>query len=407
MSSIRSAVEDLCSREVDGLSDAGLEEEFDEFTWACRAMQAHWLKLLAKIDDRHAFSRDGFWSAASWLAVHARESHAASTEQVKTACALEDMPVVRDAYGEGEISASAVRVLTTAHDTHPELFAEAEPMLVEAAKALMPREFAYAVRYWRQAADAARAERAADERHDQRRLSVSATAFGMVRVDGDLDPETGQSLITALRAVVDAEVRAGGAVGPRTPGQRRADALGEICRQWLDRKDRPAVAGERPHVTLTVGLDALRGHAVSNGDATGSPEPCALQDAGPVTPGVARRIACDASISRIVMGPRSEPLDVGRRTAVVPAGLRRAVAARDRQCRFPSCDRPEAWCDAHHVVHWADGGVTALGNLVLLCRRHHRMVHGTSGFRLSMENGEPVFRRPDGSVLDDRAPPRL
>jgi hypothetical protein len=196
-------------------------------------------------------------------------------------------------------------------------------------------------------------------------------------------------------------------VDPRTPGQRRADALGEICRQWLDRKDRPAVAGERPHVTLTVGLDALRGHAVSNGDATGSPEPCALQDAGPVTPGVARRIACDASISRIVMGPRSEPLDVGRRTAVVPAGLRRAVAARDRQCRFPSCDRPEAWCDAHHVVHWADGGVTALGNLVLLCRRHHRMVHGTSGFRLSMENGEPVFRRPDGSVLDDRAPPRL
>jgi hypothetical protein len=120
---------------------------------------------------------------------------------------------------------------------------------------------------------------------------------------------------------------------------------------------------------------------------------------------VARRIACDASISRIVMGPRSEPLDVGRRTPVVPAGLRRAVVARDGLCRFPGCDRLDVWCDAHHVVHWADGGVTALGNLVLLCRRHHRMVHGSDGFGLSMENGEPVFRRPDGSVLEDRAPP--
>ena len=106
------------------------------------------------------------------------------------------------------------------------------------------------------------------------------------------------------------------------------------------------------------------------------------------------------------MSGRSEPLDVGRRTPVVPAGMRRAVILRDRHCRFPGCDRPQTWCDAHHVIHWADGGPTALSNLVLLCRRHHRMLHEPRGFRLHLEDGRAVFRRPDGSVLEDRAPPQ-
>jgi hypothetical protein len=81
------------------------------------------------------------------------------------------------------------------------------------------------------------------------------------------------------------------------------------------------------------------------------------------------------------------------------------VIARDRRCRFPGCGRPHTWCDAHHVTHWADGGDTALGNLVLLCRRHHRLVHEPGGFRMTMQDGRPVFARPDGSRLEDRAPP--
>ncbi|MBA3552997.1 MAG: HNH endonuclease, partial [Actinobacteria bacterium] len=82
-----------------------------------------------------------------------------------------------------------------------------------------------------------------------------------------------------------------------------------------------------------------------------------------------------------------------------------AVILRDRHCRFPGCDRPHTWCDSHHVIHWADGGPTALPNLVLLCRRHHRMVHQRGGFRLELAGGRPLFLRPDGSVLADRAPP--
>ena len=218
----------------------------------------------------------------------------------------------------------------------------------------------------------------------------------MVRVDGDLDPETGESLLTALRAVLDTDARSGDRQDTRTSAQRQADALGEICRQWLDGGTRPVVAGERPHLTLSVDVEALS--ASSGGTAV-------LDHAGPVRPEVARRLACDASIMRVVMRGRSEPLDVGRRTPVVPPAVRRAVIVRDRTCRFPGCERPHTWCDAHHVEHWADGGPTALRNLVLLCRRHHRMVHVPGGFGLRIEEGTPVFRRPDGSVLEDRAPP--
>jgi hypothetical protein len=129
-----------------------------------------------------------------------------------------------------------------------------------------------------------------------------------------------------------------------------------------------------------------------------------LDSVGPVSGSLARRLACDASVRRVVMAGRSEPLDVGRRTPVASPAIRRAVMVRDRRCRFPGCGRPKTWCDAHHVVHWADGGPTSVANLILLCRRHHRLVH--EGFTLELEDRRPVFRRPDGTVLEEVAEER-
>jgi 5-methylcytosine-specific restriction protein A len=130
-----------------------------------------------------------------------------------------------------------------------------------------------------------------------------------------------------------------------------------------------------------------------------------LDHVGPASGETVRQLACDAAVMRVVMSGRSQPLDVGRRTAVIPPSMRRAVIARDRMCRFPHCGRPHTWCDAHHVVHWADGGPTSLSNLLLLCRRHHRMIHRPAGFGLRLVDGVPVFTRPDGSPLEGRAPP--
>ena len=217
----------------------------------------------------------------------------------------------------------------------------------------------------------------------------------MVRVDGDLDPEAGETLLTALRAVMDAGSRNGSHDDDRTPPQRRADALHEICRQWLDLSDRPTVAGERPHVTVTVDARALTDASSGAGD---------LDHVGAVDVAVAHRLSCDASLMRVVLAGRSQPLDVGRRTPVVPPAIRRAVILRDGTCRFPGCARPHTWCDAHHIVHWADGGSTSLDNLLLLCRRHHGMIHQRQGFRLDLEEGVPIFRRSDGTVLENRIP---
>jgi hypothetical protein len=417
MSELRSAVEALRSEPLPDLPDSRIEEDFAELRRAVELLEGEVLRRLAEIDRRRLFERDGHLSAAAWLASTFKVAWGWAREQVSLARALEEMPTTRRALDEGDLSMSAVRVLVKARDAEPEAFRRAEIELVEAARIQSMNDLQRVAAYWRQAVERERALDGDEQLRERRRLHASVSFLGMVRVDGDLDPETGETLLTALRAVLDAEARSRERDDLRTPAQRRADALGEICRQWLDLADRPTVAGERPHVTVTVAQDAL---SEPNGESLADDRSSShrgselvgmlgrtseLDHTGPISLEAARRLACDASIRRVVMAGPLEPLDVGRRTSVVPPGLRRAVIARDRQCRFPGCDRPHTWCDAHHIIHWADGGPTALPNLLLLCRRHHRMVHGSGGFRLGLEEGRPVFRRSDGSVLDDRGPP--
>src|SRR5439155_12858825 len=110
-----------------------------------------------------------------------------------------------------------------------------------------------------------------------------------------------------------------------------------ICRQWLDRSDRPEVAGERPHLSVNLDLEVLE-------ERTGT---ASLDQTASITGASARRIACDAQITRVVTRGRSEVLDVGRKTPVVSAAIRKALITRDGGCSFPTCDRPHSWCDAH------------------------------------------------------------
>ena len=393
MSELRSTVDALRSETLAELPDARVEEDFAELHRAVEQLEVERLRRLAEIERRGLHERDGFLSAAAWLVSRFKVAWGAAREHVRIARALDHMPRTRRALEEGEVSMSAIRVLVAVRDASADAFERCEPQLVEAARIHSVSDLQRVAAFWREAVEREQALDGEDRLRARRRLHASVSLLGMVRVDGDLDPETGESLLTALRAVLDAESRSG-AADDRTPAQRRADALGEICRQWLDLAERPAVAGERPHVTVTVDADTLASRR-------GAGE---LDHAGPVDVDAVRALACDASVMRVVMSGRAEPLDVGRRTPVVPPSMRRAVIVRDRRCRFPGCDRPHTWCDAHHVVHWADGGPTALANLLLLCRRHHRMVHW-GRFLLELSNGRPVFRRHDGSALVERAPP--
>ena len=408
MSELRSVIESLRAEAVTELPDARIEEDLKELHLAVEQLEAERLRRLAEIDRRGLFERDGHLSAAAWLVRRFRLGWGAARDLVRMARGLASMPRTREAVESGDLSLSSARVLVGAHGAEPEAFAAAEPLLVEAARIHQVADLGRVAAFWRQAVQRERGIDPDEARFARRRFFASVLLDGMVRVDGDLDPETGEALLSALRAVLDTDARAPGAdQDPRTPAQRRADALGEVCRAWLDRSDRPIVAGERPHVTLTVDVATL-----SDADPTASPQgPVAeLDHVGPVASSTARRISCDAALMRVVMAGPSEPLEVGRRTKIVAPALRRAVIVRDRTCRFPGCDRPHTWCDAHHVVHWAEGGATSLGNLLLLCRPHHRVIHRPGGITLELIDGRPVFRRSDGSVLDDgvgagRAPP--
>jgi hypothetical protein len=189
----------------------------------------------------------------------------------------------------------------------------------------------------------------------------------MGRIDGWLTPTAFETLHTSLQALMPPPLSG----DIRTARQRRHDALEDLARDSLDRADTPEVGGEKPHLNVIVDWDALCGiagerHEFENGAVIG------LE--------TVRRLACDSSVSRIVLGPKSEIIDVGRRTRVIPAALRRAIIARDRHCTWSGgCDRGPRWCDVHHLVHWTDGGETEPGNLTLLCRYHHTLTHGQDG----------------------------
>jgi Domain of unknown function (DUF222)/HNH endonuclease len=374
---LESVLDELEAQDLGSLPDAALEENFARLQRSAERIEVLRLRHLAQLDDRQPYLRDGYLSISSWFAQRHRVAYSTAIRDVRMARALEAMPKTREALAAGDISGSAARVLSEARETDHEAFTEAEPLLVEAATRHSVGDLRRVVAHWRNGVESRHVfEEGEDYLRERRRLHVSPTVFGTVRIDGDLDPDTGETVLTALQSCLDAGIHSAAPDDRRTPGQHRADALGEICRRWLDSSDRPHVGGERPHVTVTVGLDALT-------RKEGSGE---FDHLGLIGSETARRWSCDASVSRIVLDPRSEPLDVGRRTPVVAAPLRRAVVVRDKQCRFPGCDRPPPWCDAHHVVHWADGGRTALANLVLLCRRHHRFVH--QGFGLEFSGGQ-------------------
>src|SRR5262249_7686719 len=215
----------------------------------------------------------------------------------------------------------------------------------------------------------------------------------------------------------------------RSPAQRRADALVELARGALRDGDVPTVGGVRPQVAVLIPAQRLAGQEQDtdpDSTASGSADsdntmsdgtsprdagrswmvdlvaPAWLEWVGDVPDVVARRIACDADVWRVLVDPAtSQPVDVGRTHRLVPVWLRKALHARDRGCRFPGCHTPAAWTDGHHLHHWADGGPTSLTNLVMLCRFHHVLVH-EAGWTIDFDISRNIVtaRRPDGTRYD-------
>ncbi|MGW4679601.1 DUF222 domain-containing protein, partial [Micromonospora taraxaci] len=197
-----------------------------------------------------------------------------------------------------------------------------------------------------------------------------------------------------LRAAIDPLSAPSGPDDTRCAGQRRHDALADVCRLALRTGELPDSGGDPAQVVVTTGYDALT-RQLSAG---------ALDIGLQLTPHTVRRLACDATILPAVLGGAGQVLDVGRQRRLVTGALRRALVLRDGGCAFPGCDRPPRWCAAHHIQHWADGGPTNLTNAVLLCGHHHRHIHHTDWTVRLGDNGRPEFVPP--AWLDPDQVPR-
>ncbi len=202
-----------------------------------------------------------------------------------------------------------------------------------------------------------------------RSLRRIGTTAGFVDYLLRLDPEAAAILEAALdplaRPRPDLDWGGDTTEDPRSPATRRADALLELINRAVGSPE-GMTRTPRTQLVVTMTLEALleqlRGAGVCDDDAV-------------LSPAAVRRLACEATIIPTVLGARSEVLDLGRTERFFSRWQRRAMVLRDGCCTFPGCTVPPQWCDAHHVVHWCDGGATDLANGALLCGRHHTVVH--------------------------------
>jgi hypothetical protein len=204
----------------------------------------------------------------------------------------------------------------------------------------------------------------------------------------ELDAVGFEKVAASIESIVQAARPQG---DERSRAQQNADALVQLCDNQLAAGNLPTLRTQKPHVVLNLDVEDFVDPATGPGAAeTGFGARISAERA--------RWLACDGSISRIVMGPDGVPLDLGRDHRVVTPGLRKAVERRDRSCVFTGCGAPTWWCDVHHLIHWLFGGETNLGNSALLCERHHTKVH--HGFRIERDPGGRWHTyRPDGTEI--------
>jgi len=188
---------------------------------------------------------------------------------------------------------------------------------------------------------------------ENRSLRISGWADGTVTLSGVFDPLAG----AAIRNTLDPLAKPLGPDDKREIEQRYADALVEV------------VCGgeEKAQLQVTATLDMLAGHLGS--------EAADVLSGSPVCTETVRRLACDSAVTRVLFDSESVILDVGRAKRTVSGPVRRALEARDGGCVWPGCDRRARWCAGHHVLHWINGGESDPENVVLLCHRHHTLVH--------------------------------
>jgi hypothetical protein len=360
------------------------------------------LELIREFDEQKGWNRDGALSCAHWLNWRCGMNQGAAREKVRVAHALSGLPLISAAFSEGRVSYSKVRAMTRVATPRNEAY------LLDIARHGTAHHVERLVSQYRrlQRSEALEQE---NFRHAQRELSWMQDADGMWVFRGRFTAEQGALIARALEGAMDemfrerehepADVSAETPEGvdactarPHAVATRRADALERVAEAWLAGPRGDRSGGDRYQVHVHTDIETL--------EAGGAGAESELEGHGRVSAETSRRMACDCSVVNWRETADGEALNIGRRSRSIPPATRRALQRRDGGCRFPGCTC-NRFVDAHHVVHWADGGATNMDNLVLLCRRHHRLVHeGGFGVRRS-GRGSFEFSYPDGRILPE------
>jgi hypothetical protein len=319
-------------------------------------------------------------TAGEWIRHNCKTTGSAAYDAINVGEQLHRLPECAAAVAAGEIGFAHLSVIARTAKaldglrTEP-TFSEDE-LLQRARESSAGRLWHYCIRL-RHALDpegVAHEQRIAVE---ERRLQFSVWDDGSVLISGQLDPVGGAALRTALEPLGQPM----GEGDDRCLERRQGDAIVELSLHSLDAGLVPQHASQRPHLQVTTSLETLQA-------LPGSPA-ADMEFSTPISAVTVQRLACDANVARVVFGPDSVVVDVGRAARVVSGPTRRALNARDQHCQWPGCERAASWSAAHHLVHWVQGGATDLSNLTLLCHRHHWMVH---------EGGWKLARADDGRL---------
>ena len=361
--------------------------------------------LLQAIDAADVARQQGAANSAAWLRNRYGMAGGPARQQGERARLLRFLPQTSARLAAGSLSVRQADVLVAAAKSKSYLGgADVEASLLPLADGDVDD-----VTFERRVKDhtARRDADAIDRDHRQafRRREVRFVRHrdGMLGFNGRLHPTAGAAFEAAVNAMMTPDPADTPEELCRTVEQRRADALTDLVDTALRHGAPPSSGGLQPQVHVHVDYEDLADRAGRDplDDTTDPDHPShhgrtrnpdgtwrvggILDGYGPLGPDAMARLLCDADICRIVRRGPSEILDVGRATKRWPTATRRAIVARDRHCRFPGCDRPAAWCQAHHVQFWdRDDGDTIVPNGVLLCSYHHHLVH-EGGWTLSID----------------------
>ncbi len=338
------------------------------------------LVLIRRFDERAGWLQWGFANCAEWLHWRCDLGLSAAREKVRVAHALKTLPAICLSFSRGELSYSKVRALTRVARCDNE-----DSLMAFALKTTAARVEERCRELRCGTADSV-AE--ANRSHANRSLRMHRDPLrGTMTITVELPLEAGELIDKALDKAREASISQGPEFADESWAAQQADALVTMAKNYLTGQCEASSASSENYrspygVTVHVDRSALADGRGRSGLPIES----------------VRRLCCDGDTVVIVEDENGEPLNVGRKTRTVPTAIKRALWSRDRGCVFPGCSHSR-FVDAHHIQHWSAGGETSLANLLLLCTRHHRLVH-EGGFSIAKDYLDRwYFRRPDGIAV--------